>query len=264
MGAAVRDYFEKGKAARLRVFSPGFDEDEIPVETLFRDFSSMPAIEQKALELAQGRILDIGAGSGCHSRELMRMGKDVEAVDISTLSVEVMRQRGIRAFTGNIWKLTPGMCGGRYRTLLMLMNGSGIIGTLDNMKNFFQKIRQMLLPEGYLLMDSSDIRYLFEDEGDETGEEAASRSEAIGPASGKTAPALAISCTPTDACPYRQGYYGELCYRMKYKQIIGDVFPWLYIDYPTLAGHAEANGFKAEKIMEGEHFDYLAKLRPVS
>lgn len=236
MGAAIRDYFVKGKASRLRVFSPDFDEDEIPVETLFRDFSSMPAIEQKALELAEGRILDIGAGSGCHSLEMMHMGKDVEAVDISSLSVDIMRQRGIHAFAGNIWKLNPEICGGRYQTLLMLMNGSGIIGTLGNMKEFFQRVRQLLLPGGCILMDSSDIRYLFEDEEDEPGEE------------------------PAPASPCHEGYYGELRYRMKYKQICGDEFPWLYVDYPTLARHAEVNGFKAEKIMDGEHFDYLARL----
>ena len=31
MGRAISDYFTTGKAAKLRVFSPMFEEDEIPV-----------------------------------------------------------------------------------------------------------------------------------------------------------------------------------------------------------------------------------------
>ena len=41
-----------------------FDEDEIPVNQLFRTFQEMPSLEQKALQLSTGKILDVGAGSG--------------------------------------------------------------------------------------------------------------------------------------------------------------------------------------------------------
>ena len=57
MGAAISDFWANGKASRLRVFSPMFDEDEIPVETLFRDYDSMPPLEQHALDLVKGRTL---------------------------------------------------------------------------------------------------------------------------------------------------------------------------------------------------------------
>ena len=67
MGAAIADFYEHGKAGKLRVFSPMFDEDEIPLETLFRELDEMPEIECEALKLADGKILDVGAGSGCHS-----------------------------------------------------------------------------------------------------------------------------------------------------------------------------------------------------
>ena len=96
MGAAIADYFRKGKAAKIRVFSSQFDEDEIPAEQLFRTFDEMPPLEQEALRLAKGKILDCGAGSGCHALALQDMGKEVSAIDISPLSVEVMQQRGVR------------------------------------------------------------------------------------------------------------------------------------------------------------------------
>ena len=38
MGRAIADYFKNKKASKLRVFSPMFEEDEIPLTTLFRSY----------------------------------------------------------------------------------------------------------------------------------------------------------------------------------------------------------------------------------
>lgn len=103
MGTAIYDFFKYGKAARLRVFSSQFDEDEIPVATLFRSYNEMPPIEQTALRLSTGKILDVGAGSGCHTLALREMGKDATAIDISPLSVKVMKERGLNAMPVNLF-----------------------------------------------------------------------------------------------------------------------------------------------------------------
>lgn len=127
MGAAIADFHRRGKAQPLRVFSSRFDEDEMPVKELFRTFDTMPPLEQTALRMAQGRILDVGAGSGCHSLALQTMGKDVCAIDISPLSVEVMRERGVKDVRlANLFGNEPL---GTFDTILMLMNGSGIIAS---------------------------------------------------------------------------------------------------------------------------------------
>ncbi len=229
MGAAIADFYAKGRTAKLRVFSSQFDEDEIPTGHLFRTFDEMPLLEQMALQLAHGKILDCGAGSGCHALALQDMGKEVEAIDISPLSVDVMQKRGVRQayqinlFDENYLK--------KFDTVLMLMNGSGIIGKLENMDAFFFKMKQLLNPDGCIYMDSSDLRYLFEDED------------------GSYVIDLAGD------------YYGEIDFRMQYKQIKGEPFDWLYVDFKTLAYYAEKNGFTAELIHEGEHYNYLARLK---
>ncbi|WP_291530261.1 class I SAM-dependent methyltransferase [Bacteroides sp. UBA939] len=228
MGAAIADFFKHHKANRLRVFSSQFDEDEIPVKDLFRTEEQMPVLERTAIQLAKGKILDVGAGSGCHSLILQKMGKEVHAIDISPLSVETMQQRGVRHAT--LINLFDEHFCDAYDTILMLMNGSGIIGKLENLPGFFKKMKQLLRPNGCILMDSSDLKYLFEEED------------------GSFVIDLAGD------------YYGEIDFRMQYRNVLGESFDWLYVDFQTLSLYAAENGFRAELIKEGKHYDYLAKL----
>lgn len=234
MGAAIFDYHKNGApAGKLVVHSSMFEDDEIPVDGLFRSFAQMPVLEQTALRMAVGRILDVGAGSGCHCLALKEMGKNPAAIDISPLSVAVMTDKGIDARLMNLYddkfKET-------FDTVLMLMNGSGFIGRLENMPAFFKKMKQILAPGGCVLMDSSDLRYLYEDEDGSFEIDLADE------------------------------YYGLMDYQMEYvpfnkkASVLGKPFDWLYVDFDTLSYYAEQNGFKAELVAEGEHYDYLAKL----
>ena len=225
MGNAIADYWKNGMAGRLSVFSPMFEEDEIPVKTLFREEDEMPEIERKALEMAKGKTLDVGAGAGCHSLILQKRGFDVTAIDISPLSVETMRARGVKkAFEQDFYSID-----GRYDTVLMLMNGIGIVGTLSRMPMFFRHLDKILASDGQLLCDSSDISYVFENE------------EGI------------IELPDTD-------YYGEINYQMRYRDIIGEPFSWLFIDAETLRQVAEKHGYAVEIVAEGKHDDYLARI----
>ena len=229
MGAAIYDFHKNGTADVLRVFSSQFEEDEIPVADLFREYDDMPELERIALDEASGEILDVGAGSGCHSVALMKMGKSAVAIDISPLSVEVMKERGVDALQVNLYDESFDR---KFDTVLMLMNGTGIIGNLDNMPVFFERMKQLLKPGGSILIDSSDLRYLFEEEDG----------------------SLMIDLA--------DDYYGQLDYQMQYKDVSGEPFDWLYVDFDTLAFYAEESGFDAVLLAEGEHYNYLAKLTP--
>lgn len=228
MGAAIAEYQRTGKAGRLRVLSSMFDEDEIPVPHLFRTEAEMPPLEQKALQMAHGKILDVGAGAGCHSLVLQQRGEEVLSIDISPLSCEAMKQRGIEHV--ECVNLFDRQLIGPFDTILMLMNGIGIVGKLKNMPDFFERIGMLLSPGGQLLLDSSDLKYLYENE------DGSYDIDPLGP------------------------YYGEIDYQMVYRKIKGQPFDWLYIDFQTLKLLAESNGFRCELLQEGEHFDYLARL----
>ena len=226
MGRAIAEYHKTGTADRLRVFSPMFEEDELPLPTLFRSYEEMPEIERKALDLAKGKTLDVGAGAGCHSLVLQQRGIDITAIDISPLSVKTMKERGVRkVLEQDFFTLNE-----QYETILMLMNGIGIMGTLERMPVFFKLLDRILAPGGQVLCDSSDICYVFEtDDG--------------------------IIELPDDT-----DYYGELTFQIQYKDTIGEPFDWLYIDADTLTQKAKENGYYVEVLAEGEHYDYLARI----
>ena len=149
------------------------------------------------------------------------------AIDISQLSVDVMKERGIDARTINFFDETFTE---KFDTILLAMNGIGIVGKTERLEEFFRCAKRLLAPGGQVLLDSSDIKYIFiNDDG-----------------------SMDINLAA--------GYYGEVDFKMRYKNITGEAFDWLYIDFDTLSMYASENGFECEKCIDGEHYDYLARL----
>ena len=162
----------------------------------------------------------------CPSLVLQERGIYVTAIDISPLSVETMKKRGVKKVSEQDFFTLDG----RYDTILMLMNGIGIVGTLERLQEFFCHLDKILAPGGQVLCDSSDISYVFEDDNGMID------------------------------IPPEMEYSGEHSFRMKYKNVIGESFEWLYIDADTLKEKAANNGYAVEVVAEGEHYDYLARI----
>lgn len=228
-GKAILDFQTNNSPKNLITETTISEEDEMSVAYLFRDFNKMPKIEQKALELSRGKTLDVGCGAGSHSLYLQNEKKlDVTAIDISKNAIKACQLRGLAfAKETNILNLDSDE---KFDTILLLMNGTGIFGTLKNTSKFLQKLKSLLNPGGQILIDSSDIIYMFDEDEDGAYEVPAN------------------------------GYYGELEFSLSYKGEKEDSFPWLYMDYNTLQNAAFANGLQCKLILEGEHYDYLARL----
>ncbi|MEY4432260.1 MAG: hypothetical protein RLZZ44_390 [Bacteroidota bacterium] len=227
-GKAILDYQTNTSPENMITSTSISDEDEMEVAYLFRNFTEMPTLEQKALQLAKGRTLDVGCGAGSHGLYLQNeRNMDVHSIDISKNAIQACSLRGLKnAQFCNVLDLENE----KYDTILLLMNGTGIFETIEKTPVYLQKLKSLLRPNGQILIDSSDIIYMFDE--DEDG--------------GKWIPS--------------DNYYGELTFTVQYKNETEAPFPWLYMDYNTLQNAALANGLRCELVLEGDHFDYLAQL----
>jgi SAM-dependent methyltransferase len=226
-GRAILDYQTHNEPQDLITETNISEADDMSVAYLFRSFNEMPKIEQKALQLSKGKILDVGCGAGSHSLYLQEKGFAVTSIDISENAINACQLRGLQnARVQNLLDIQKET----FDTILLLMNGTGIFGTLAQTSIYLQKLKSLLNPNGQILIDSSDIIYMFDEEEDGS----------------KWVPA--------------NGYYGELTFTISYKNQTEEPFPWLYLDYNTLQNAAYANGLNCELITEGEHYDYLAQI----
>ncbi|NIJ45875.1 SAM-dependent methyltransferase [Wenyingzhuangia heitensis] len=229
LGTALKAfYFDNNTQDKLLTNSSISEEDELPLPYLLRTYKDMPAIEQKALQLAKGKTLDVGCGAGSHSLYLQKKGLQVTAIDISEGAIEVAKDRGIT--NSQVTDIYNFKTDEKFDTILVLMNGTGICGKLTNLASFLNYLTDFLTPNGQILIDSSDIVYMFEDENGDHWIDAS------------------------------QEYYGEVQFWMNYKEQQSETFDWLYVDYNTLQRCAVYNGMNCELMAEGEHYDYLAKI----
>ena len=227
MGRAIWDYYYQENPEDLQTETSISELDDLPVSYLFRDYQEMNALEKKALDLSFGKVLDVGSGAGSHSLYLQNERKlKVTALDISPKSIEICKARGIKnAICEDLLQFSEK----NFDTVLLLMNGTGIFQSLEHIDQYLQKLKSLVAENGQILIDSTDILYMYDQ--DEDG--------------GVLVPAT--------------GYYGELDYYLHYKGESELPMKWLYLDFDTLENAAIANGFKIQKIEQLED-SYLAQL----
>ncbi len=225
IGKAITDFSRSKRPNDIIVCSEICEDDIIPIEVLFRNEDEMPELEVLALQNATGKILDVGAGAGTHANYLQNMGKDVTAIDISEGAVAFMQTQGLKSKKVNFFDLKDE----KFDTILMLMNGIGIAGTLSNLEKTLEHAKSLLNPGGKILCDSSDIKYLYEDEDG----------------------SLWVNLN--------QEYYGNFRFQMKYKKETGPWFDWLYVDFDSLFNAAKNVGLKAVRLYDKDD-NYLAEI----
>lgn len=219
------DYVNGRLDVCVHVESTTLDMTIMKGATMFRSYAEMDRMERSALHLCEGKTLDAGAGAGSHTLCLQEKGQDVDALDISPGCVEVMARRKVRnVIHGNLFSLT----GRKYQTILMLMNGLGICGTLDGCNLFLQFVQTVLDEGGQVIADSTDL--------------------------GPLCVAAGVAECTADS------YYGETEFVMKYRNISSNPFSWLYIDLQTLQNLAGFNGLQCERLMSADSGRYLVRI----
>jgi SAM-dependent methyltransferase len=227
--AAMLAYHRGDRDASIVVYDD-YERDEVPVAYFFRAPHEFPELEQLALSLCRGRVLDAGAGSGCHTLALQERGLEVVAIEILPGLLDILRERGVRNAQLATWmdlQTDP------FDTVLMMMNGMGLAETLPGLRRFFRDARRLVKPDGQVLADSTDVRVYMERR-----------------ASGRS--------TRPDG-----RYLGELHFQLEFQGRKGPPFGQLYVDPETLAQYAHTEGWGCEILLgPDEYGHYLARLTP--
>ncbi len=221
-GQALADYYYRKKSFPLWVHTSYGTREEMPTDWFFRSYNEFPDLEQYALSLCQGVVLDIGAGAGPHALVLQQQNTEVTAIESSTLVSKIMIERGVKQVRNIDYQDYSGT---QADTILMLMNGIGLVENLAGLSDFLQWAQHHLQPNGQMLFDSSDIAYLFQ----------------------KTN-------FPKDY------YYGEVQFQYEYREQYGEWFSWLYIDEQTLKQIAASNGWNCQTLFNDSTDQYLYRL----
>ena len=225
-GKAILDYQTGNYTEDLITATHISENDVLPLPYLFRNYEDMPILEQKALDLCKGNILDVGCGAGSHSLYLQDKGFDVTSIDISDAAIKACKLRGLKqAKAVDVLSVEEG-----YDTIISLMNGTGLFQTIQKVPFYLDHMRSLLNPMGQILVDSSDVSYMYDQEDFDW------------------------------VMKHSDRYFGELEYYISYLGESEEPMTWLYIDFETLKEICKNCNLRCEKVIDGKHFDYLARL----
>lgn len=220
-GHALLDYYQGIFENQLILHAPFGEPEVVPLKIFFRNKAMLSDLEVFALDLCRSPIIDIGAGAGCHAYILQESNHPVTALEKSPGACRVMRLRGVRQV---VQKDLFSFKNRGFQTALMMMNGLGLAGSLDKLSNLLQWVFTLLTPDGQIIADSSDIRYLYDNQS-----------------------------IPTTR------YYGELDYYYEYRGMLGPTFSWLFVDIDRLKLAASKVRLRAQLVFEEED-QYLARI----
>lgn len=221
-GEALHDYYSDRTEGPLLIHNKYGDPEEYPLDGFFFSEEEFTEMEDFALSICKGNILDVGSAAGRHVLVLEEKEKQITGLDSSGYCCEVMKMRGVQNIAHcDIYDFD----GTGFDTVLMLMNGIGLTGTISGLQQFLNRVKKIIKPTGQLIFDSSNIRYLYE---------------------GINLPS--------------ERYYGEMDFCYEYRGLKGPWFTWLYIDQDELKGIASENGWVTQIIYEDDSDRYLARL----
>ena len=228
-GLALMDYFNGDHSAKITIRRDDGQTDDLSMSIFFRKASDFSCIEQTAINLCHGYILDVGAGVGPHSLALQEMGFSVCAIDINPEACEIMKERGVKdVHCSDIYNFSEGP----FDTVLMLCHGIGLLENISGLDRFLEHAHQLVKPDGQIIFDSLDVRYTDNP----------------------------LNFAYHEANRKANRYFGECQFQIEYKGQKWPVWGWLHVDPETLIERALRKDWSCEVILQEEDGNYLGRL----
>jgi SAM-dependent methyltransferase len=129
--------------------------EAMPAKGYLSEYKDWSQIEQRAMDFAKGRIMDVGCGAGRHSLYLQNKGFNVTGIDVSPLAVKVCRLRGLKKV-----KLTSienvDFKPGTFDTILMMGNNFGLLAKFKKAKRLLRKFHRITSKNSLIVAVTND------------------------------------------------------------------------------------------------------------
>ncbi len=234
-GSAIKQcYTQPDVPVSMKVHIKNVATHEVDVHMFFEQPEEFLEIDRIAYQLCRGRILDIGAGVGRFALPLQKQGLTVCAMEELPQAIAIMQERGVQDICSMELDdfLDQSIVNEKFDTVLMIMNGLGIVGTFDKLALFLDKIKPFLKPDGQILADSMSVNLSKVNDF--------SKHIEIQKMDGK--------------------YPGEVQLKFEYQGVLGSDVAWLHIDEIALASLAEKTGWVSDVIYRDDDGTYLTRL----
>lgn len=154
-GQEVWSHFQGTSAHEFLEREDGFKWPPENVEVYFYKYSKWSPDEKRAIHLAKGRVLDVGAGAGRVSLYLQQKGLKVTAIDISPLAVKVCQARGVKDVRLLSLDEIIYLENDSFETVVMFGNNFGLFENASKAKYLLDEMHRITSPEALILAQSS-------------------------------------------------------------------------------------------------------------
>jgi len=201
----------------------------LPVSRYLTSYKEWPLVQQKAITLAKGRVLDIGCGAGRHSLYLQENGFDVTGLDISPKAIQLCRERGLKkTVLMSIDRISISL--GKFDTILLLENNFGLLENSAKAKRLLGKFYLATSETGRIIAQSSDP-YTSQDPD-------------------------TLDYQKTNRANNRMS--GQLKMRLRYRRLISSWFDYLLVSKGEMREILKGTGWKVRRFLEFDHWSYVA------
>jgi len=160
---AIEDHYSNKMKSKFLLYQHCFQKDyngfkeEYNIGIYFRKWGSLYSFEKKLINLAYGKILDVGSNTGYYMPYLMKQG-NVTGIEISQRINNISTKNGFyNSIVGDFFKYK---FNNKFDTITLIGNDVALSGTLYRLKKLLKKLFNLLNKNGQVLLLIRHIRSL--------------------------------------------------------------------------------------------------------
>lgn len=229
-GQEVLAYFHKQPSYEVVERDDGFVDLSEGAPAYFREYKDWPSGQKKAIQLAKGKVLDIGAGAGRVALHLQKRGLKVVAIDNSPLAIKVCKRRGVTDAKVLSIEEIGTFKSHTFDTVIMLGNNFGLFGSASKAKRLLKKLYKITTVSALILAESVNVY--------DTRNPAHLAYHKLNRTRGRMA--------------------GQLRIRIRFRNYIGSWFDYLLVSQSEMRDILRGTGWRVKRFIKSDRYLYVA------